>query len=111
MFLKICIQYQGELSNDKSTEPAMLSSEKGRQAMNISCHDPQPQVPSGSRNTGLVKAQSKIGFRAPGSDNFKESCDFIRIRATDQVIHQVREKLSSHVFLSYLFIFSNVCMS
>ncbi|RXH76167.1 hypothetical protein DVH24_019055 [Malus domestica] len=86
--------YQGQLSNDKSTDPAMLSSEKGRQAMNISCHNPQPQVPSGSRSTGLVKPQSKIGFRAPGSDNFKESCDFIRIRATDQVIHQAYKLLS-----------------
>ncbi|XP_048432351.1 protein EMSY-LIKE 4 isoform X2 [Pyrus x bretschneideri] len=86
--------YQGQVSSDKSTDPAMLSSEKGRQAMNISCHDPQPQVPSGSRSTGLVKPQSKIGFRAPGSDNFKESCDFIRIRATDQVIHQAYKLLS-----------------
>ncbi|KAM1293545.1 hypothetical protein COP2_013965 [Malus domestica] len=92
--LVVSLKYQGQLSNDKSTDPAMLSSEKGRQAMNISCHNPQPQVPSGSRSTGLVKPQSKIGFRAPGSDNFKESCDFIRIRATDQVIHQAYKLLS-----------------
>ncbi|BFG37579.1 hypothetical protein CerSpe_238530 [Prunus speciosa] len=85
------LKYQGELSKAQgSGDLAMLSSGNGRQSMHISGHN--PQAPYGSRSTGLVKSQLKMGLHPTGPDNLNKSSDLIKIRATDKVLYEV-EKL------------------
>ncbi|PQQ10548.1 protein EMSY-LIKE 4 isoform X1 [Prunus yedoensis var. nudiflora] len=82
------LKYQGELSKAQgSGDLAMLSSGNGRQSMHISGHN--PQAPYGSRSTGLVKSQLKMGLHPTGPDNLNKSSDLIKIRATDKVLYEL----------------------
>lgn len=87
----------------------MLSSGNGRQSMHINGHN--PQAPYGSRSTGLVKSQLKMGVHPTGSDNLNKSSDLIKIRATDKVLYEVSQNLCSYFFITWLFVFCNVFMS
>lgn len=90
--------FQVQFNDDQQgSQLALFASGNPEQSFRIVGHN--YQAPSDGKRKVLVKSQTKKGSNAP---DVKKSCDIIKIRATDKLIHYVREKNYFSSFTSYL---------
>lgn len=90
--------FQVQFNDDQQgNQLGMFSSGNPEQCLRIV--GPNYQAPPDGKRKVLVKSQAKKGSNAP---DVKKSCDIIKIRATDKLIHYVREKSLLFVFYELL---------